>query len=69
VPEWAADVLGLARVHAEPLTPELAVAADALEMHPDPADRFIVATALAHRAPIVTKDGLLASLPWLKTIW
>jgi len=69
VHEWAAEVLGIPRMHAEALTPELAISADALEMHPDPADRFIVATALAHRAPVVTKDGLLASLTWLKTIW
>lgn len=69
VHEWAAEVLEIHRVHAEPLTPELAVAADALEMHPDPADRFIVATAMAHRASIVTKDGMLASLSWVKTIW
>jgi PIN domain nuclease of toxin-antitoxin system len=69
VHEWTSDVLQIHRVHAEPLTPELAVAADALDMHPDPADRFIVATAMAHRAPIVTKDGLLSSLPRVKTIW
>jgi PIN domain nuclease of toxin-antitoxin system len=69
VHEWAAEVLEIHRVHAEPLTPELAIAADALEMHADPADRFIVATAMAYRASIVTKDGLLASLPGVKTIW
>lgn len=69
VHEWAEEVLGIHRVHAEPLTPALAVAADALDMHPDPADRFIVATAMAHRAAIATKDGLLASLSWLKTVW
>jgi PIN domain nuclease of toxin-antitoxin system len=51
VHEWAAEVLEIHRVHAEP------------------ADRFIVATAMAYRASIVTKDGLLASLPGVKTIW
>ena len=69
VREWAAEVLVIHRVLAEPLTPELAIAADALEMIPDPADRFIVATAMAHHAPVVTKDGLLSSLSWLKTVW
>jgi len=38
-------------------------------MHPDPADRFIVATALEQRSSLVTKDDLLRSIPWLKTLW
>ena len=69
VAEWAAEVLAIPRVLAVPLTPELALSADSLEMHPDPADRFIAATALARRAPLVTKDELLRCLPWLKTVW
>jgi len=38
-------------------------------MHPDPADRFIVATAIHHAVPIVTKDRPLRSLRIVKTIW
>jgi PIN domain nuclease of toxin-antitoxin system len=52
-----------------PLTPEIAVTADALSMHADPADRFIVATALLHDAPLVTKDHLLRRLRFVKTVW
>jgi PIN domain nuclease of toxin-antitoxin system len=69
VAEWAAMVLAIPRVRAEALTPELALAADALAMHPDPADRFIAATAQALRAPVVTKDALLRGLAWLRTVW
>jgi len=69
VADWAAMVLAIPRVRAEPLTPELALAADALAMHPDPADRFIAATALSLRAPVVTKDALLRGLAWLRTVW
>jgi PIN domain nuclease of toxin-antitoxin system len=69
VDEWASEVLAIPRVFPVPLTPMLALSADALRMHPDPADRFIVATALEQRSPLVTKDELLRSLSWLKTVW
>ena len=52
-----------------PLTAEIAVQADELEMHPDPADRFIVATALRHAVPLVSKDRLMRSLRCIETIW
>jgi len=69
VEEWAAEVLAIPRVIPVSLTPMLALAADSLPMHPDPADRFIVATALDQHAPLVTKDELLRGLPGLKTVW
>ena len=67
--QWAARVLAIPRVTSAPLTPQIAIRADGLEMHPDPADRFIVAAALEEEAPIVTKDGLLRELPFVRTIW
>ncbi len=69
VDEWASEVLAIPRVIPVPLTPALALSADTFQMHPHPADRFIVATALEQRAPLVTKDELLRSLSWLKTVW
>lgn len=39
-----------------PLDGRVALEAAALDLHPDPADRFIVATALAHTATLVTAD-------------
>jgi PIN domain nuclease of toxin-antitoxin system len=69
VNEWASEVLAIPRVFPVPLTPMLALAADTLRMHPDPADRFIVATALEQRASLVTKDELLRCLSWLETVW
>jgi PIN domain nuclease of toxin-antitoxin system len=42
-----------------PLTGEIAVAAAELDLHGDPADRFIVATALRHSATLVTADKAL----------
>ena len=69
VDEWASEVLAIPRVIPVPLTPMLALSADALQMHPDPADRFIVATALERHSSLVTKDELLRGLSWLKTVW
>lgn len=67
--EWAERIQLIPRVDALPLTPEIAVVADSLRMHPDPADRCIVATAILHRVPLVTKDRSLRRLKIVKTIW
>src|SRR5690349_19146607 len=49
-----------AEVHELPLTGEIAMlAVDLLNLHPDPADRFIAATALAHNATLITADEAL----------
>ena len=69
VPEWAAKIQAIPRVDALPLTADIALLADSLNMHADPADRFIVATAIHHGVPIVTKDRLLQPLRIVKTIW
>jgi len=69
VQEWAEKIQLIPRVDALPLTPEIAVLADALRLHPDPADRFVVATAIHHRVTLVTKDRVLRRLKIVKTIW
>ena len=66
---WAQQVLAIPRVQEIPLTARIALAADAADMHPDPADRFIATTAHQLDAPLVTKDRLLHDLPWLATTW
>ncbi len=67
--DWALEVLSIPRVLAAPLTPAIATAADGLAMHPDPADRFVAATAIEYDAPLLTKDSLLHGLEWLNTVW
>lgn len=69
VVEWAEQVLTIPRVMSVPLTHELAIEADGLSMHSDPADRFIAATSLRYHAKLVTKDTLLSDLDWLATVW
>jgi PIN domain nuclease of toxin-antitoxin system len=60
--DWIADVLAGERLELAQLTASVAVAAAGLvNLHGDPADRFIVATAEALNAPLVTKDRLIHS--------
>ena len=66
---WTQQVLAIPRVQEITLTARIALAADAADMHPDPADRFIATTAHQWDAPLVTKDRLLRDLPWLATTW
>ncbi len=69
VSQWAQAVQAIPRLQSLALTAEIAVAADELEMHADPADRFIVATALRYGAPLISKDPLMRSLRFIETIW
>jgi len=69
VSDWASRLCAIPRVEPLPLTVEIALRADTLKMHPDPADRFIVATALEHQARLVTKDALIRPLSFVKTVW
>jgi len=67
--EWTKAIQSVPRVETLPLTAEISVAADALEMHADLADRFIVATAIQRDAALVSKDRVLRSLRFVETIW
>lgn len=61
VGEWVQAAVALPGICLEPLSPEVAVASTRLpgELHADPADRIIVATARNLGAALVTADGLL----------
>ena len=71
VTDWVRDALALPGVELLPLTPEIALVAGGAgrEIQGDPADRMIAATALAHRARLVTKDERLRALQTLDTVW
>ena len=45
-----------------PLTGEIALLSATLELHPDPADRFIAATAILHQVTLLTANARL--LDW-----
>lgn len=64
------DLVAARRLQILPITPEIAVLSqsDAFA-HGDPADRLIAATALLHRAPLVTSDTGLRKLRQINTVW
>lgn len=64
------DLISARRLQVLAITPEVALLSqsDAFS-HGDPADRLIAATALLHRAPLVTSDVRLRKLKEVATIW
>ena len=61
VQDWVDEVLGLPGLRLAPLEPAIAIASTRLpaELHGDPADRLIVATARHLGAALVTADEAL----------
>ena len=67
---WLREVLAVPHVELLPITPEIAVvAANLPDPIRDPADRLIVATALHHDVPLVTKDTRIREANVVPTIW
>jgi PIN domain nuclease of toxin-antitoxin system len=68
VMNWVRDALSVPGVTLAPLEPEIAVASTRLpfEMHADPADRILVATARHLGAALVTADKALLELASLE---
>jgi PIN domain nuclease of toxin-antitoxin system len=64
VMEWVRDALATPGASLAALAPEIAVASTLLpfQMHPDPADRILVATARHLGATLVTADQSLLAL-------
>ena len=64
--EWVADSTALLK--EAPLTHEIAVAAQKLPLHQDPADRFLAATAQVLKLTLVTADKRLLGLGEIATL-
>ena len=65
--EWFRVTLTSPNLFLLPLTPEIAARSEALDMHGDPADRLIAATALDYGCRLATVDRQLIALDWLET--
>jgi PIN domain nuclease of toxin-antitoxin system len=64
------DLIAALRLRVLPMEPDIAVLAhSALSPHKDPADPLIAATALYHRAPLISADEKLAAIRAIQTIW
>ena len=68
---WVDIALALPGIQLAPLEPAIAVRSAKLpgEIHPDPADRIIVATALEYAVPIVTPDERIRAYPHVQSAW
>ena len=66
--EWFHVTLSAPKLSLLPLTPEIADRSGTLDMHGDPADRLIAATAMEHSCRLATVDDKLTELYWLNII-
>lgn len=69
---WIAQMLAQPRLKIFDLLPQIASLAGQLGkqgFHGDPADRMIVATALHHGLPLITKDAAIRAFAGVETIW
>jgi PIN domain nuclease of toxin-antitoxin system len=67
---WFATVIFVYSLRVLPVTWEIALGATQLPpIHNDPADRLIIATAIAHGLPIVSPDRHFPSYPGITVIW
>jgi len=64
-------VLEARKIEVLSISAEIAAqsAMPALCTHGDPADRLIAATAIVHKAQLVTPDRKLSKIPVLKVVW
>ena len=71
VNNWVAKSEALPFVHFIPVDSVIALRSVQLPspLHPDPADRIIIATALNLGFPLVTRDERLARYAHVQTIW
>lgn len=69
VGDWLSHTEALPYVTFVPVNNRIALNAMTLALHPDPADRIIVATALYLGATLVTKDDKLRTFEKVTTVW
>ncbi len=71
VQDWIAISENLPFIEFIPVSNSIAVKSVNLPqpLHPDPADRIIIATALSTGASVITKDKKLTDYKHVKTIW
>ena len=71
VAEWIAQAESVDGFHFIPVDNQIALRAVQLPgvFHADPADRIIVATALARGAALATKDERIRGYPHVRSVW
>ena len=68
---WVLDALRRSALTAVPLSHAIALRSEALEgfASADPADRFLVATAMEHELILVSADSAIQGFEPVKTLW
>ena len=68
---WMQQALAVAGIELLPLTADIALRAAEIDSRKllDPSDRMILATAIEHRCPLVTKDTRLRAYGAVPAIW
>ncbi|KAA9130515.1 type II toxin-antitoxin system VapC family toxin [Marinihelvus fidelis] len=71
VDDWMEAVAEIESVRIVPVDAVVAIQSTRLpgEIHPDPADRMIIALSRHLSAPLVTADGRIRAYKHVKTIW
>ena len=71
VMDWVAKSEALPFIHFIPVSNSIALKSIQLpgELHADPADRIIIATAIIQRGTLVTKDDKILNYPHVETLW
>lgn len=70
MPAWFDEALAGSGIECLPVTPALPYASTVLpDIHKDPADRIIIATAQGRGARLVTADETIRTYPNLTTVW
>jgi PIN domain nuclease of toxin-antitoxin system len=71
VDAWLETIKAIEQIRFMPIDNEIATKSVLLpgQLHNDPADRMIIATARKLAAPLVTRDEKIRAYPHVKTIW
>jgi PIN domain nuclease of toxin-antitoxin system len=67
---WLKEALALSGIELFPLSPDIAsLAVDLTQVHKDPFDRIIIATALTYRASLASQDGMFQNTRKFRSIY
>jgi len=66
---WLEKAFSQPKIRLIPISVAVAARTVRLEMHGDPADRLIVASALVHQCALVTRDENIQNAKIVRTIW
>lgn len=71
VNDWVVKTEALPFLHFVPVTNQIALKSVSLpgDIHPDPADRIIIATAMVHGGTLITRDEKILNYPHVETLW